>query len=283
MDRMGLITQNIYDFCLGNHISCFVWETSPKADIYILHCFKNHHEEFKNFKAPGYIISLLHSSPPCVPSDCSDLVVTISKTQQRRVDKKSTLIYPGIKIPEISSFKRNSDVIKISRADPGKFHPEEKNIIDKIIVDKNINYTIICNEPKKVSDLLPCESTVVQNIGIKDIEKKNRLLRQHGIYADMHGDFEDTFCIALLEAMANGLACVVMRDDKNKVLDEVLGGTGIIVDNPKDFKMSLEILIDNPRLKEYFAKASYLRAKNNFRVERMITKWNELLIEKWYR
>jgi len=224
---------------------------------------------------------LLHSSAPCEPCKHSNLVVCISKTQQKRVACKTKLIMPGIDIPEIKYFKRPPNICKIARAEAGKFHPLEPWVIDSITLDKKVNYTLICQDAQKVKNLIPETADIIQSVSIADDEKRNAILSHYGIYADMHGNFEDTFCIVLLEAMVNGLACVVMRDEKNIVLDEVLGESGIVTDNWLSFDRAVRAFIDNPNFRETMGKTAYLRAKNKFSVERMVREWNQLIVEKW--
>jgi hypothetical protein len=281
LEEMGSITRDIYYNCIGEHHYSLLGKKTIKADIYILHCFKKHHEKFRNWKPPfkdAKVISLLHSSPPCIYSKYSDKVVTISKTQDKEMfcfeGTFSKMIYPGIKPLRHTQKINKRSIIKIARGEPGKFHSKEAEVIDSI----DAKYTLICDNPYLVKALLPRKADIIEGIKINDMESKENILAKHGIYADGHGDFEDTFCIALLEAMNAGLACVVLRDGNNFVLDEVLGNAGIITNTPAKFKFAIEALIKDDNLRMLYGNLARVRAKQYFSVERMIAEWNQLLI-----
>lgn len=291
IEKMGSITRNIYKNCIGEHIWCYLWDTPKEADVYILHCFKNHYEEFLAFKKPYEnckVISLMHSSYPCVPSEESDLIVLISKNQVKEVRArndfkfdfyKQALIYPGIEKFNPPSKYKYKAICKIARAEAGKFAAGEKRAIDNVMLkNKNISYSLVCNEPEKVKALLPKKVTLVTNINISENEKKAAFFADKGIYADAHGDFEDTFCIALLEAMANGLACVIMRNGNNYVLDEVLGHCGIIVGSIAKFEFAIEQLLNNDWLRALYGNIARVRAQQAFSLERMIVEWNQIIL-----
>ena len=289
LEQMGSITRDIYYNCIGEHHYSLLGKEPIKADIYILHCFKKHHEKFRDWTPPfegAKVISLLHSSPPCEPAKCSDRIIIISKDQGKMFFRSMTfndprgfikLICPGIKPLRHTQKSNKKSIIKIARGESGKFHPEEAKVIDSI----DAKYTLICSKPEKVKDLVPKKADIIDNISIDDMESKENILAKHGIYADGHGDFEDTFCIALLEAMSAGLACVVLRQGNNFVLDEVLGDSGIITDTPEKFKFAIETLIKNDDLRVLYGNMARLRSKQYFSVERMLAEWNKLLIETW--
>ena len=288
LEQMGCITRDIYYRCIGEHHYSLLGNEPQKADIYILHCFKKHHEEFRDWKPPvegAKVISILHSSPPCEPAKCSDMVVVISHNQWNQVfdncflkNHNLQVIKPGIEHLWYTSKLNRNSIIKISRGEPGKFHPEEGKAIDEIVRNTSTKYSLICNRSEKVKDLLPKSANIIDNIGIGDNEDKANILAKHGIYADAHGDFEDTFCIALLEAMSAGLACVIMRDGNNFVLDEVLGHCGIITNTIGKFKLAVEALVKDDNVRALYGNLARVRAKEYFSVERMIAEWNQLII-----
>ena len=104
IDQEGLYTKNIFNHCVGKHDWCTIYDKLKKSDIYILHCVKNELKFplFINWQKPkgSKVISVVHSSEPCMPAKCSDVVVTITKAWQKRLFNlygiKSTMIYPGI-------------------------------------------------------------------------------------------------------------------------------------------------------------------------------------------
>ena len=66
------------------------------------------------------------------------------------------------------------------------------------------------------------------------------------------------FCIPVLEAMASALPVVVSNKEP---LPEVLGGTGIVVENtPEAFEQAFKELISNPQLREELGKKARQRA-----------------------
>ena len=280
MESMGSITRNIYNLCIGDHVWCYLWDKHIEADIYILHCFKKHFKKFIKWKAPnkGKIISLLHSSEPCAPNKKSDLIVTISKTQQAQIYEDSKMIYPGIERFNPPSKYNYTDICKIARPEPGKFANGEAKVIDSIVNKYGNVYSLMCSNPQKVKYKIPKRAALITNISIAQNQEKALFFEDKGIYADAHGDFEDTFCIALLEAMANGLACVVMRKGNNYVLDEVLGNAGIIVDSIGKFEFAIEALIKNNYMRDLYSNLARIRARNIFPIERMIVEWNQVLV-----
>lgn len=292
--KEGLISQYIYDYCEGEHIYVYINDVIPKADIYILHCMKNllYLENFIKFRADGVIISLLHSSEPCMPSKYSNIVVVLTEFWKNRMKDlyniNSVVIPGGIDVDVYNPLVRyqrkikNNNFIfgKISRPEPGKFHKNWNEII-KNVLDKNKKSEchVICDGYKKLNYLKHKRMKWIEGIYIKNHQDKINELSKLDLYIELHSNsgsaFVDTFNMSMLEAMALGIP-VLMLGGLQKPMIEVLGGNGFVQYDIEYYHILLDSLIfDYETLSEWGEKARS-RAEN-FSHKKMIEKWNEIL------
>lgn len=284
MADMGAITREIFFKCEGDHFWVNVWDTTPKADVYILHCFKNPKwlDLFKNYKAPGKIISLIHSSLPCAPSIHSDVVVTISlasQAEQASVGVESIVIAGFIDIKPYLNEQIDYSLEafgRCSRYAPGKFHEKFPDIVRRILNENDeAQGFLISNDPVPF-----VHNRFYQNDQIKigDVSKKIAAMKYYSIYADIHDEkepFVDTFNIAMLEAMALGQA-IILYGRHQPAMCEVLGGAGIIVYSVEEWVTTVNDLLKSEEKRRFYGQKARERAKL-FSSELVIPKWNELL------
>ena len=285
--KEGIITQNIYKYCEGKHIYHSIYKKKvPKADIYILHCFRNDYELFRDWEKPkgSKVISLIHSYEPCVPNKDSDVIVTITKAWQKHLQKKgieSVMIYPGIDLKPYENVKidYSKKVIgRISRAERGKFHPEWNYLIlDLLKKYKDVKYRLICNKYNRLPIIKHKRAKYIKGVKINQTKKKIKQLSKLSIYADAHGDFIETFSMGLLEAMACGLP-IVLYGKKQDAMKEVLDHSRYIENNIDNFKLLVDIIINSKILKQRYGRLAKQRAKF-FSLDKFINNWNRLLRE----
>ena len=144
LEQMGTNTQYRFKTVAGNNVYSLLYDAPPKADIYVLECFKKNWEQFYTFKKPHpgvKIISLMHSSWPCAPARESDIVVYQTHYSQFMGQKhfppeKSIIIPAGIEFATGSPEYTKQRFGRITRNAPGKFHDNwnatAKNILDAI-------------------------------------------------------------------------------------------------------------------------------------------------------
>jgi glycosyltransferase involved in cell wall biosynthesis len=285
MNVMGDISRQVFNQSYGKHIFANINGQIPHADIYLLECFINGSQKYRNFKKPNpnsKIISLIHSSGSCLPSVYSDKIITITNAWQKVLEKKrvkSVVIPAAIDISLYNHEINYSNKVfgRISRYSPGKVHPHWNqaclNILTKVEDSKCIFFTgntrRLLVHPRFILD---------STIKINEHEKKAKKLAQLNIYADMHNRFVETFSLCLLEAMATGLACVMYSDIAQPAMREVLGNAGIWCENEAQFqKHIIDLLLDSEKNREYGQKAKE-RAKN-YSIDKMIEKYDKLFKE----
>lgn len=277
--EMNDISQHVFNRSLGNHIYAGINSSLPKADIYLLECYINQADKYREFKRPhknSKVISLIHSCSKCMPSIDSDEVVTITYSwkgvmQQKNID--SRMIYAGInaEIYDLPKDYTKKTFGRITRYSRGKVHPKwfevKNNILDEI---KDSECHIISrNYPKMNRDRL----FVYDDVLIHEEEKKAKYLQKVNIFADMHFTFIETFSLCLLQAMASGCAIVLLRGQP--AMEEIIGQNGFVCTGIPEFENTVkQLLKDSEKTKEYGHKAK-IRAKE-FTVDRMINKWNAL-------
>lgn len=291
MAEMGVITQYIHDDCIGEHIWCNLYDKPPKADIYILHCFKNqlHFPNFILWKKPkgSKVISLIHSSEPCMPAKCSDIIVTITKAWQSRLKNlyniDSEMIYGGIDLELFKDVKidYSKKVFgKITRPEIGKYHKNWDSIVENILnKNEDAECRIISNGYNKLNYLNHPRMKWIEGIGIGDYNKKIKELSKLSVYTECHNDggiaFIDTFCISMLEAMACGLP-IVLYKGLQEPMAEVLGNAGIICDDINKYLVRLDDILNCENDKIVLGNMAKQRAQR-FGKEKMIESWNKLL------
>ena len=288
IDSMGMITRDIYYSCKGDHIWCDIHNKPPKADIYILHCFKNmkHLNAFINFEKPkgSKVISLIHSSEPCMPAKCSDVVVTITKAWQERMKKyydiDSVMIYPGIDIIDCNIDYTRKAIGHLQRPERGKYHTEWNYLILELLKEyEDLFFMIGSNGYKKLPIVDDHRVYYLEGLNIADDKKE--FYERLSICAMMHETenkvFVDTFNVALLEAMSSGLACIIMGKYQEPMV-EVLGDAGIVCNGVEEYKLKIRELIENESLRIELGNKAKERAKF-FSKDKFVKEWDDLLCE----
>jgi len=293
IEKEGQITQIIFNECEGEHIYHYLHDSArPDADVYILHCVKNqkHFPKQITYRAPfgKKLISLVHSSEPCLPSKYSDTVVTLTNAWRKRLYNlygiDSITIYGGI---DLSLYKANPNyrgnmIGRIARAEPGKFHSDWNKLLKSFLKkDKTIKVKIICKGYSQFNFIIDDNFSWVNDIAIGDHDRKIKELEEMSLYIECHNDgsraFIETFCVATLEAMACGLPVVIYKG-MQEPLAEVVGNGGVVCDDIDVFKNEVLELIKNPVRKKQLGEKARKRAEQ-FSKENMIYEWNQVLGE----
>ncbi len=283
MNSMGDISRHLYERGYGNHIYSHIDAPPPKADIYLLECFINGSQKFVNFQKPeprSKVVSLIHSSGNCMPAKCSDRIVNITEAWRdaiRRRGFKSTMIYGAI---DMTPFTAIPDYTlktfgRITRNSPGKVHPETGAIVSRIL-DRygDAEFHFITDRPRATRMIDHERAKYITDIKINEIARKAEALSHLTVFADAHNTFVETFSLCLLEAMAAGLACVIIGD-RQPAMVEVLGNSGIIVKDIREFEAVLTDLLPNTNKKVELGHRARKRAKE-FTVEKMLSSYERL-------
>jgi glycosyltransferase involved in cell wall biosynthesis len=288
--KEGMIAQYIYDNCEGNHFYHWIGDCMmPSADIYILHCMKNilYLDKFITFgESKSKVISLIHSSEPCMPSKHSNKVIVLTKYWQKRMKKlydiESEVIPGGIDVDlyEPRKEKRKLAFGKITRPVPGKFHKEWNNIVLRTLrKNKKAECRIICDGYNKLNYLKHNRMKWIEGVRIGDHKKKIDELSKLSIYTECHSDtgtaFIDTFNMSMIEAMALGIP-VLLYKGLQESMAEVLGPTGYVFDNIREYEEALNVLLLDESFRKYNGEALRERAKD-FSHKKLIERWNEIL------
>jgi glycosyltransferase involved in cell wall biosynthesis len=278
------ISRQIFDFTEGRHIFSHLNSSiRPDADIYILDCIMNGFEQYRNFKKPKQnckVISLVHSSGKCQPALCSDRVISLTESWKSflKTTAKIEVIYPSIdmKYYNYDIDYSNKNYGRITRYTPGKLYPEFNNVVNRVKIKIPDSQCILVhdNEIKNKNTNIK----YINDLQRDDNRYKAKLLSQMPIFADMHGNFIELFSLALLEAMASGLAIIFWSLCQQPNMLEVLGNVGIICNSIQEFEDKLIWLLENPDVKKEYGLKAKERAKL-FSLEKMINRWNQLYKE----
>lgn len=287
LEQMGDITRYIYSDCIGEHVYCLMGDELPDADIYLLHCFKNRYEEFADFEPPkkAKVISLIHSTYPCDAAFCSDAVVNLTDAAEtswlartETENLKSVIISGFTDVKKYAAAKIDYNIPhfgRASRLERGKFHYYWGELINELFAKIEVvkNYLVCQTDENAAHDRIE----VIRNVKIDDIDAKINAMEQYSIYADAHNDmhpFIETFCMAMVEAMAAGQAVIILGCYQES-MKEVLGDAGIVCNNIFEYYDRLTALANNAELREYYGMKAKERAKL-YDKELHIPKWNKL-------
>ena len=281
LEQMGSITRSLIERCNGIHTYYLLGAELPEADMYVLHCFKNHWEKFYNFKRPyarAKVISLMHSSAPCAPALCSDVIVALTHYAVAYVastfKRRASRIPGGIDIPGAQAKLRTDTFGCIIRNAEGKFHPEWNNTMVELLTqmpDKRM--LVITNK----LDGLVQHKLLEYNCGVSihATQEKYAELCRLSVAVFMHGDFEEVFPMAVLECMAVGLPIVYMYQPS---MHEMIGEDQACCDFDVELKRDVVNLLSDERARLTLGARARTRARA-FSVEKMVQMWNELLRE----
>jgi glycosyltransferase involved in cell wall biosynthesis len=285
LDKMGDITRVIHDKCEGNHIYHQGPDSlPPDSNIYVLHCFKKNWEDYFNYvtlNPKSKIVSLVHSSFPCQPSRYSDYIVTITEAAAKHLrlttELRSTVIPGAIDLTEFLRVEPDYEfpvMGKMSRNEPGKFHPQYWEILS--LLGRKYGGSTCLISPERPAGY---EGDHISGVGISKHKDKAQALRRLNIYADAHNvgpeAFVETLCTSTLEAMACGIP-VVLLSTQQPAMVEVVGDGGLVVDNIYEFYLAVEFLAGSEQARREWGHKARERAKEWNDLGKMITSWNNL-------
>lgn len=285
LHQMGIITRSILSLCKGEHVYITVYDVIPNADVYVLHCFKKHSDFFYKFRAPndGMIISLIHSSAPCVPCIDSDAIVCLSyysawDLTNRYEDKfiEPRVIYGAIDcISEKTSNFIGQVFGRISRNAEGKFNFSWDAIVKNVLNElPNSRLQVFTN--KRDGFFLNERTNYTTDVLINTpTSEKLNLLRQLSVASICHGEFEETFSVEALECMSAGLPIVYMYQP---ALYEIIGPSQVCCRTVEEYAYKLKAVLNDIESKRIIGGLAQKRALN-FNNTEMIAQWNDLLEE----
>jgi glycosyltransferase involved in cell wall biosynthesis len=279
LEQMGTITRTVFAKTVGEHVYARLGEEIPDTDVYVLECFKNRWQEFYNFERPGRrVVSLVHSSLPCRPSLYSDRIVCLTQYSAWTVHKefsraKVDVIPGGIELSPFVPDYASRQFGRISRNVPGKFHPEWNAMAERILRNPEAEMRIATD---RTDGLLAHErAQYVTDIRIGDEEAKQRFLSHLSVAVFAHGDFEEVFPMAVLEAMAAHLPILYLYQPS---LFEMIGEDQICAHTIYELEEMLRYLLMDEALRRKLGEVAYRRA-DEFYIKRMVYSWNALFEE----
>jgi glycosyltransferase involved in cell wall biosynthesis len=282
IEQMGTITRTVFAKTVGEHVYARLGEEIPDANVYVLECFKNRWQEFYNF-APrnpqSKVVSLVHSSLPCRPSLYSDRIVCLTQYSAWTVRKefsraKVDVIPGGIDLSPFTPDYASRRFGRISRNAPGKFHPEWNAMAERILRDPEAEMWIATD---RTDGLLAHErARYVTDIRIGDEEAKRRFLLELSVAVFAHGDFEEVFPMAVLEAMAARLPVLYLYQPS---MHEMIGEGQICLSTIDDLEEMLKYFLNYETARQKYGHLASVRA-SEFSVKRMVHSWNALF-EGW--
>lgn len=289
MDGMGDITRYVINESEGHHVTTNIRNTEfPKADIYLLECMLNQAKGYIEFKRPykdSKIISLIHSSGNCMPANESDKIIVLTEHWKQYLSKrynpqKIDVVYPGI---DSTSYKKieynNKNFGRLTRWGAGKVHPQwNKIMIEVLNAVQSSKAFIVANKPQKIDDE---RITYITDVERKNLADKIKALSNFSLFADMHYTFVETASLCMLESMASGQCYILFSAVPQYAMAEILGDSGIICDDPEEFKKTIIELLNDEKLKIWYGLKAKERSKE-FSVKRMIENYNKIFKEVYY-
>jgi glycosyltransferase involved in cell wall biosynthesis len=217
-----------------------------------------------------------------MPAKSSDKVISITnawKNKLHKVGVESIMIPAGI---DISKYNKDIDYSnmtfgRMTRYSGGKVHPEWNRIANEVLQELPGSKCIMMsnnyrNAPKNERFIIE------RDIKINEIDKKIERLSRLTMFPIMQNVFTETFSLCLLEAMASGLCIVLYSKVAQPAMIEVLGKTGIVVNNPYEFKKKIIDLLPNADKKAEWGQKAKERAKQ-YTIDRMINAYNKVFKE----
>jgi glycosyltransferase involved in cell wall biosynthesis len=187
----------------------------PPADIYILHCFSKHNEQFTNWQKPkgAKVISIIHSDKNCFPASCSDKVIFLTSKHREKYkttvpDEKAFVINGGIDTFYFNDPMKDYKKIvigRICRSVPGKFHPRYFELCAKMKAKYGAEIKIITPDPDKIGRPAGVQ---FESVPMADREAKRKALSEITIGLWANDDFVDVFPLEVLELESMGIPVV---------------------------------------------------------------------------
>lgn len=275
IDDMNDISRQLFELTEGKHIRAHIFNKNlPEADIYLLECILRDKDLFFNFKAPEgkKLISLMHSENCHSKYSTRTVVLTESQKIPNAVVIPCAVDVSKYNIP-IDYSNKNYGRLTVSSS--GKIHRGFNNVVNNVKLKiPESQCTLISYNSKEQNQNIK----YITDIQRHEEDKRIKALSELSVFADMHGDYKETFSLCLLEAMAAGLAIILYSKVEQKAMLEVLGGCGIVCHSEAEFEAKLIELVKNTEMKKELGLKAKERAKL-FSIENMISKWNNLFKE----
>lgn len=279
LECMGTQTRVLFSRAEGEHAYALLGHEIPDADVYILECFKRQHEEFRVFEPPvaARVISWMHSSAPCEPAECSDVVVCSthwSAEYVRRTFGADSVVIPyGLDW----SGRFGQDPTEptfgcILRRDEGKFHPEWSEIMRAILsAVPESRLKVATGDP---SGLLTHErAEYFTSIRTSENRDKINFLSRLLVAVFAHGDFEEVFPMAVLECMSVGLPIAYLYQPS---MHEMVGDSQVCCHSPEVLANSVVRLLEDVETSRRLGALAQARARQ-FTIIRQVSAWNAVL------
>ncbi len=290
IEQMGVVTRTLVAQPGHRYVSLQAWEYMPQEepDVVVLHCFKKQSEWFMNYKRrfKERVVSLVHSTFPCLPATNSDAVVFLTHYSADEVLSKgysfkntyvipaaldvATTLPPAYR-PEDKRFVfgracRNAD---------GKLHPLWNKGVEAFLeANPSACLWVWTNDPSGLLYHPRATYDLTMKIGDPTMEKLLKLSRlQVAVIA--HGGFMETFSVEALELMAAGVPIVYLYQP---ALVEVVGEYGLCVHSMDDAWFTLKTLLGSEDFRYSMAMRSTLRART-FSQDGLVRAWEHVLQE----